>query len=670
VNDLNGSLRDKYSKPERELRCKLAALYRLTAHFEWDHIIYSHITARLPDNKNHFLINPYGMQYSEITASSLIKVDKEGKIIDAGSTVLPVNKAGFKLNSALHEAGQDIVYHTHSHAGTAISAMKCGLLNLCQEAIIVRPVSYGTYQGFVPNRGEQAQIKKDLMDDSHVMILENHGLVSVGHTIEETFLWMAQLTKACEIQWRVLRCGKDNLTDRTFDENKAFEGDLPVELECNPNGVEYGTGELEFESYMRMLDNQGANTGYPYKMPNIFRDQIPTYPAVQYPPIVPGMEGPPSDTDRSKITNSKREAWFINTQVTEQRISTKTTRKTDEESVGKGSGKRFAPFDSVVSPAGSRSGRRKKRTTSSYNTDSDDEAPPRPPPPFKRKSRSSTSLSPDELDGQKKSPHSSDSDEDAPGRPPRPQDDSSIDGYHSTKSGSDSEATTHEVVREQKVEREMFVNGRPVKRRPTSSSSMGSSLEEVPPARIQSIHSSGSSTDSDSDRVSSPSGDSRRSDQADVISLSDSPSSEVEVEQGDVPITMLCEAVSETEEVPEVRFGFVNPVEDMNKVWEKKLAKLDPKFPLLSRDVSIDAKMSVTTDVDVEEDAGTEINIRVGEDGVEIADEIVVNTVTTSIIEITEVQEDEFEVITLAPGQLTEDQKAELVRQGYVLQEV
>ena len=154
---------------------------------------------------------------------------------------------------------------------------------------------------------------------------------------------------------------------------------------------------------MRMLDNQGANTGYPYKMPNIFRDQIPTYPAVQYPPIVPGMEGPPSDTDRSKITNSKREAWFINTQVTEQRISTKTTRKTDEvmsgevtplsfyywsfklinesvisvyltvenvdltenrrlmfnmsqESVGKGSGKRFAPFDSVVSPAGSRSG--------------------------------------------------------------------------------------------------------------------------------------------------------------------------------------------------------------------------------------------------------------------------------------------------------------------------
>ncbi|XP_063694298.1 alpha-adducin-like isoform X3 [Bolinopsis microptera] len=550
VNDLNGSLRDKYSKPERELRCKLAALYRLTAHFEWDHLIYSHITARLPDNKNHFLINPYGMQYSEITASSLIKVDKDGKIIDAGSTVLPVNKAGFKLNSALHETGQDIVYHTHSHAGTAISAMKCGLLNLCQEAIIVRPVSYGTYQGFVPSRGEQAQIKKDLMDDSHVMILENHGLVSVGPTIEETFLWMAQLTKACEIQWRVLRCGKDNLTDRTFDENKAFEGDLPVELECNPNGVEYSTGELEFESYMRMLDNQGANTGYPYKMPNIFRDQIPTYPAVQYPPIVPGMEGPPSDTDRSKITNSKREAWFINTQVTEQRISTKqTTRKSDEESVGKGSGKRFAPFDSVVSPAGSRSGDKPKDDTRSLRI--------------------------------------------------------------------------HEI--EQELE------------------------------KMQAQYSS-----KPKDRVSSPSGDSRRSDQADVISLSDSPSSGVELEG---PPTLLCESVSETEEMPEVGFGFVNPVEDANNVWEKKLAKLDPKFPLLTRDVPIDLKMSVTTDPDVEEDAG-------GEDGAEIADEIVVNTVTTSIIEITEVQEDEFEVITLQPGQLTEDQKAELIKQGYVLQEV
>ena len=93
---------------------------------------------------------------------------------------------------------------------------------------------------------------------------------------------------------------------------------------------QYGKGELEFESYMRMLDTQGANTGYPYKMPNIFKDQLPTYPAVQYPPIVPGMEGPPSDTDRSRTSNSQREAWFRNTQVPEQRISPPSARKSDE----------------------------------------------------------------------------------------------------------------------------------------------------------------------------------------------------------------------------------------------------------------------------------------------------------------------------------------------------
>lgn len=95
---------------------------------------------------------------------------------------------------------------------------------------------------------------------------------------------------------------------------------------------QYGKGELEFESYMRMLDNKGANTGYPYKMPNIFKDQIPTYPAVQYPPIVPGMEGPPSDTDRSRTSTNQREAWFRNTQVVEQRISPPSTRKSDEVS--------------------------------------------------------------------------------------------------------------------------------------------------------------------------------------------------------------------------------------------------------------------------------------------------------------------------------------------------
>jgi len=311
INDITGSMCDRYSKAERAQRCKLAALYRLTAQFGWDHLIYSHITARVPGEPDRFLINPYGMQYSEITASSLIKVDAEGNIVDPGTTILPVNKAGFALNTALHSTGANCVYHTHSDAGTAISAMKCGLLNLCQEALQVRPVSYSNYQGFAQSEQEKRDVAESLEEDSKVLILRNHGIVSVGKSIEEAFLYMCQLTKACEVQWRTLRCGIEHNLMFESDVAEQYPG-LPVELVCNPNGREYGPGELEFESYMRKLDNTGQNTGYPYKMPALFREQLPTYSNVQYPPIVPGIDGPPSDQERSRPNSSNRAAWFKN----------------------------------------------------------------------------------------------------------------------------------------------------------------------------------------------------------------------------------------------------------------------------------------------------------------------------------------------------------------------
>eukprot|EP00116_Pleurobrachia_bachei_P003333 sb/3463595/ len=262
----------------------------------------------------------------------------------------------------------------------------------------VRPVSYSKYQGMVPSKDEQNQLKEDLQPNSNVMILENHGLVSVGGSVEEAFLWMAQLTKACEIQWRVLRSGRDNVT--TFPDlasNQPAEGDLPVELVCNPKGREYKPGELEFESYMRMLDGQGANTGYPYKTPSIYKDQMPTYYSIQHPPIVPGMEGCPSDTERSKQTSSQRSAWFKNPNPIEQQISLGSDssggedrrRSPSRDPEKKRDPKQFKSFDDVIGPDSGSSHssstlskrRRKKKSPVAAGSDDSDVPPPRPPLP-------------------------------------------------------------------------------------------------------------------------------------------------------------------------------------------------------------------------------------------------------------------------------------------------
>jgi ribulose-5-phosphate 4-epimerase/fuculose-1-phosphate aldolase len=185
---------------ELELRRQLAAVYRLVAHFRMTDLIFTHISLRLPGPDHHFLINPYGLMFEEITAGSLVKVDLSGNLV--GDSPYPVNPAGFVIHSAIHAARPDArcVLHTHTRAGCAVAAQADGLLPVSQFALeFYDRVAYHDYEGVALNLAEQDRLVKDL-GDHPVMILRNHGLLTVGETAAQAFLRMYYLELACQIQ--------------------------------------------------------------------------------------------------------------------------------------------------------------------------------------------------------------------------------------------------------------------------------------------------------------------------------------------------------------------------------------------------------------------------------------------------------------------------------------
>ncbi|KAM9742640.1 alpha-adducin isoform 6-T8 [Dama dama] len=260
VNDLRGSDSIAYDKGEKLLRCKLAAFYRLADLFGWSQLIYNHITTRVSSEQEHFLIVPFGLLYSEVTASSLVKVNLQGDIVDRGSTNLGVNQAGFTLHSAIYAARPDVrcVVHIHTPAGAAVSAMKCGLLPISPEALSLGEVAYHDYHGILVDEEEKILIQKNLGPKSKVLILRNHGLVSVGESVEEAFYYIHNLVVACEIQVRTLASagGPDNLVLLDPGKYKAKSrapGSPAGEGSGSP--PKWQIGEQEFEALMRMLDN-------------------------------------------------------------------------------------------------------------------------------------------------------------------------------------------------------------------------------------------------------------------------------------------------------------------------------------------------------------------------------------------------------------------------------
>ena len=196
------SVRASVSPDEWRLRCDLAAAYRLVKMFGWDDLVFTHISARVPGPEHHFLINPYGFLFEEITASSLVKVDLDGKPV--GETPYCINPAGFTIHSAIHAARDDAacVLHVHCLNGIAVSAQAAGVLPISQQSLFVlSSLGYHDYEGVALNPDEKPRLVRDLGTNNYLM-LRNHGLLTVGSSIADAFLFMYLFETTCMIQVR------------------------------------------------------------------------------------------------------------------------------------------------------------------------------------------------------------------------------------------------------------------------------------------------------------------------------------------------------------------------------------------------------------------------------------------------------------------------------------
>jgi len=204
-----GSVRDQVSDEEWSIRVDLAAAYRLVAHYGWDDLIFTHISARVPGPEHHFLINPYGMMFEEITASSLIKIDMAGELVMPSEFI--VNRAGFTIHSAVHEARDDArcVMHLHTLDGTAVSTDSRGLMGLNQTSLLIRDqIAWHEYEGVAVDLDERPRLQQDLGEKNY-MLLWNHGTLTCGETVAEAFQRMYFLERACSMQVRTLSTGAD-----------------------------------------------------------------------------------------------------------------------------------------------------------------------------------------------------------------------------------------------------------------------------------------------------------------------------------------------------------------------------------------------------------------------------------------------------------------------------
>jgi len=279
INDIRGMESFNFVKGEKLLRCKLAAVYRLIDIHGWTQGIYNHITARISQDEENFLLNPFGLLYHEMTASSLVKVDMQGNVVDQGTTNFGVNVAGFTLHSAIHAARPDIrcIIHLHHPAVVAVSAMKQGLLPLCQESLVIGDVSYHSYRGIFVNPEEKVELQKNLGVMNKVMLLRNHGMVACGETLEEAWYNCYNTVLACEAQMKMAPLGIENLylisdeaRQSAYDVARRGGGGVDSKQEGGEQKVKerkWKVGELEFEALMRSMDNSGLRTGYIYRRP-------------------------------------------------------------------------------------------------------------------------------------------------------------------------------------------------------------------------------------------------------------------------------------------------------------------------------------------------------------------------------------------------------------------
>lgn len=228
------AIKGKVSDEEWDIRVDLAAAYRLIAHYGWDDLIFTHLSARIPGPEHHFLLNPYNLMFEEVTASSLIKVDVNGNPVEP--TPFITNPAGFTIHSAIHMAREDAhaVMHLHTPAGQAVSAHSEGLLPLTQTAMLVRnDIAFHDYEGVAVDLDERARLVADL-GSKNAMILRNHGTLAVGKNVGECFVRLYFLERACQAQIMALSAGDQlNNPPQGSPEVTARQGEMGVALAAN-----------------------------------------------------------------------------------------------------------------------------------------------------------------------------------------------------------------------------------------------------------------------------------------------------------------------------------------------------------------------------------------------------------------------------------------------------
>ncbi|EGT30324.1 CBN-ADD-1 protein [Caenorhabditis brenneri] len=269
IADLQGN--ENYSKTERMQRNKLSCLFRLADLFQWSQGIHNEISYRTNDEDNTFLMNPYGLLYHEITAATIVKIDENGKILDCGALKAGVNQPAFLLHSAIYKARPMVrcVLHMHTAIVAAVASMKFGLLPLCQEAMVIGPVGYHDYQDIGDDDIPFDELLASL-GDKNVLFLRNQGFLVVGDTIEHATFLANNTVIACETQVRAARAGLDNLI---IPDEKAIQRAYRNSRNTNSlkrNGtVDWRVGELEWESWMRVLDHANFRTGHVYRQPQL-----------------------------------------------------------------------------------------------------------------------------------------------------------------------------------------------------------------------------------------------------------------------------------------------------------------------------------------------------------------------------------------------------------------
>uniref|UniRef100_A0AAY4DVX5 Class II aldolase/adducin N-terminal domain-containing protein n=1 Tax=Denticeps clupeoides TaxID=299321 RepID=A0AAY4DVX5_9TELE len=272
INDMFGVESSGLLKGEKQARCKLASLYRIVDLFSWSHFNSSYVTVRVSKEQDHILISPRGLSFAEASASNLVKVNIIGDVVDQGSTNLSVDHAGFSPHAAIYSMRPDVrcIVHIRTPATSAVSSMKCGLLPISQEALILGDIAYYNYQGCLDEQEERVELQKALGPSAKVLVLRNHGVVALGETIEEAFHYIYNAQFACEIQVNVFCAGgMDNLIVLDLEKYKP-RTQAVAEAGVSMGGQhKWKVGELEFESLMRMLDNLGYRTGYAYRHPII-----------------------------------------------------------------------------------------------------------------------------------------------------------------------------------------------------------------------------------------------------------------------------------------------------------------------------------------------------------------------------------------------------------------